>query len=79
MATASDEAFAYLLVENYWSTWSAVDLEQYHKEPTFENGSVKKRKGLQLSANTPKMHMGQKDLEAGQEMDLSVSMSCMQK
>ncbi len=44
MATASDEAFAYLLVENYWSTWSAVDLEQYHKEPTFENGSVKKKK-----------------------------------
>ncbi len=44
MATASDEAFAYLLVENYWSTWSAVDLEKYQKESTFEKGSVKKKK-----------------------------------
>jgi len=44
MATASNEAFAYVLVENYWSTWSAVDLEKYNKESTFENGSVKKKK-----------------------------------
>jgi len=44
MATASDEAFAYLLVENYWSNWSAVNLEKYHKEFTFEQGSVKKKK-----------------------------------
>jgi len=44
MATASDEAFAYLLVENYWSTWSAVDLDKYQRESTFENGSVKKKK-----------------------------------
>ena len=44
MATVSDEAFAYLLVENYWSKWSAVDLETYQKESTFENGSVKKKK-----------------------------------
>jgi len=44
MATVSDEAFAYLLVENYWSTWSAVDLEKYQKESTFEKGSVKKKK-----------------------------------
>jgi len=26
MATASDEAFAYLLVENYWDSWSKLDL-----------------------------------------------------
>jgi len=44
IATVSDEAFAYLLVENYWSKWSAVDLETYQKESTFENGSVKKKK-----------------------------------
>jgi len=44
MATVSDEAFAYLLVENYWNKWSAVDLQTYQKESTFENGSVKKKK-----------------------------------
>jgi len=26
MTTASDEAFAYLLVENYWDSWSKLDL-----------------------------------------------------
>jgi len=44
MATASDEAFAYLLAENYWETWSAVDLEQYKNAAIFDNGSVKKKK-----------------------------------
>jgi len=44
MATVSDEAFAYLLVENYWNKWSALDLQTYQKESTFENGSVKKKK-----------------------------------
>jgi len=24
MATASDEAFAYLLIENYWDQWSTI-------------------------------------------------------
>jgi len=27
MSMASDEAFTYLLMENYWDTWAMVDLE----------------------------------------------------
>jgi len=44
MATASDEAFAYLLIENYWDQWSTVDLEVYKNEATFETNSMKKKK-----------------------------------
>jgi len=68
MTTASNEAFAYVFVKKYWSTWSTVDLEKYNKESTFENGSVKK-KGQQLLENTHRMHMVLRGLEAGQEMD----------
>jgi len=44
MATASDEAFAYLLVENYWDSWSKLDLDQYKNESTFDVASNRKRK-----------------------------------
>ena len=40
MATTSDEAFAYLLIEN--DQWSTVDLEVYKNEATFETNSMKK-------------------------------------
>jgi len=59
VATASDEAFAYLLVRNYWETWLAVDLEQYKNEAIFDSESIKKRKGKQILENTPRMHMVQ--------------------
>jgi len=29
MATILDEAFAFLLVENYWDEWSKKNLEEY--------------------------------------------------
>jgi len=44
MATASDEAFEYLLIENYWDQWSTVDLEVYKNEATFETNSMKRKK-----------------------------------
>jgi len=44
MATASDEAFAYLLIENYWDSWAFVDLDAYKNEATFETNSMKKKK-----------------------------------
>jgi hypothetical protein len=44
MATVSDEAFAYLLLENYWNVWSNLDLEQYKNETTFDVESNRKRK-----------------------------------
>jgi len=44
MSMASDEAFTYLLIESYWDTWAAVDLEAYKIESTFENNSTKKKK-----------------------------------
>jgi len=31
MATASDEAVAYLLIENYWDTWATVALKAHKK------------------------------------------------
>jgi len=32
IATVSDEAFAFLLIENYWDTWCNVNLEDYKKQ-----------------------------------------------
>jgi len=42
MATASDEAFAYVMVENYWDSCSNVDLNQYKNESIFDVGSNRK-------------------------------------
>jgi len=44
MATASDEAFTYLLIENYWDNWATLDLETYKNETTYEINSTKKKK-----------------------------------
>ena len=44
MATISDEAFAYLLIENHWDSWSQLDLEQYKAELKFDVASNRKRK-----------------------------------
>jgi len=54
MATVSDEAFAYLLIENYWDTWASVDLVAYNNEADFEVNSIKKKKGRLLG---PKVHL----------------------
>jgi len=43
MATVSDEAFALLLLEKYWDTWSTKNLETYQKEATFDERTNKKR------------------------------------
>ena len=39
----SDEAFAYLLVENYWDEWSTKNLDDYMGERCY-NSSISKRK-----------------------------------
>ncbi len=44
MATASDETFAYLLVENYWEYWSNLDLKAYKSEVTDDKKSNKRIK-----------------------------------
>ena len=44
MATASEEAFAYLLVENYWEYWSNLDLKAYKSEVTYDKESNKRIK-----------------------------------
>jgi len=56
MATASDEAFAYLLIENYWDQWSTVDLEVYKNEATFETNSMKEKRKA-VWGNSQKMPM----------------------
>ncbi len=65
MSTASDEAFTYLLIENYWDNWATLDLEAYKNETTFEIKSTEKKKGRQLGENIPKMHMVQDILVVG--------------
>jgi len=66
LATASDEAFAYLLIENYWDQWSTVDLEVYKNEATFETNSMKKRKERLFGENSQKMPMVHDDMVDGQ-------------
>ncbi len=44
MATVSDEAFAYLLVENYWDYWSNLNLQDYKSDVTYDKESNKKIK-----------------------------------
>jgi len=44
MATISDEAFAYLLMENYWDYWSTLNLQDYKSDVTHDKESNKKIK-----------------------------------
>jgi len=44
MATVSDEAFAYLLMENYWDYWSTLNLQEYKSDVTYDKESNKKIK-----------------------------------
>jgi len=44
LASASDEAFAYLLIENYWDHWSTLDTKAYKSEVTFDKESNKRIK-----------------------------------
>ena len=39
----SDEAFTYLLIENYWDNWATLDLEAYKNETTYKLNSTKKK------------------------------------
>ena len=43
-ATVSDEAFAYLLVENYWDGWSTRKSDEPFMESDLIHGSKKKKK-----------------------------------
>ncbi len=43
MSMASDQAFTYLLIENYWDNWATVDLEASKNETTFEINSTKNK------------------------------------
>jgi len=42
IATVSDEAFAYLLIENYWDEWSTKNMEEYMGERYYDS-SISKR------------------------------------
>jgi len=44
MATVSDEAFAYLLVGNYWDYWSNLNLQDYKTDATYDKEFNKKIK-----------------------------------
>jgi len=44
MATISDEAFALLLMENYWDYWANLNLQDYKSEVVYDTGSNKKIK-----------------------------------
>jgi len=42
MVTVSSEAFALLVLENYWDTWSTKNFETYQKEATYDEKTNKK-------------------------------------
>jgi len=44
MAMISDEAFALLLLENYWESWSTKNVEEYKTEVTFDESTNQKKK-----------------------------------
>ena len=45
LASITDEAFAYLLVENYWEVWSNIDLDAYkNEEAQFDERTSKRKK-----------------------------------
>ena len=44
MATISDEAFALLLLENYWESWSTKNVEEYKTEVAFDESTNQKKK-----------------------------------
>jgi len=49
LASVTDEAFAYLLIENYWDHWATLDVEEYKKgvsELDLHTNKKKKRKSI---------------------------------
>jgi len=43
LASFTDETFAYLPIENYWDTWSTMDLEKYKEDTTrFDIKTIRK-------------------------------------
>ena len=54
MVTVSDEAFTYLLIENYWDEWSTKNLDEYMQEVSYDSSTSKRKKGSQHGENTPR-------------------------
>lgn len=47
VATVSDEAFTLLLLENYWDSWSVIDINEYEGERELnKDKSFKRRKSI---------------------------------
>ena len=44
MATILDEAFALLLLENYWESWSTKNVEEYKMEVSYNENTNQKKK-----------------------------------
>ncbi len=51
MATALDEAFTLLLLENYWESWSTKNMKEYKTEVSYNESTNQKRKGKQYWVN----------------------------
>ena len=79
MATISDEAFALLLLENYWESWSTKNVEEYKTEVSFDESTNQKRKGKQPGVNTLVVPVVQKDLGDGPRMASSDSINSILK
>jgi len=45
LASLTDEAFAYLLVKNYWDVWTNIDIDAYkNEEAQFDERTNRKKK-----------------------------------
>ena len=78
MATISDEAFALLLLENYWESWSTKNVEEYKTEVSFDE-STNQKKGKQLGVNTLVVPGVPNGLGDGQRMASCDSINCTLK
>ena len=79
MATILDEAFALLLLENYWESWSTKNVEEYKTEVSFDESTNQKRKGKQLGVNTLVVPGVPNGLGDGQRIASCDSINCTLK
>ena len=70
MATISDEAFAFLLVENYLDEWPKKKLEEYVAEASFDETTSKWKKRKVTWGNTQKEHWEHANILGGIRMVL---------
>jgi len=66
MATISNEAYAYLLVEDYWENGYKIDLKLTQMKALMMGQTSKRGKEYIIMGGSPRIPMEQDDMEDGQ-------------